>query len=436
MEMRIKKTGINGEGIGYLNRKPVFVSGALQDELCEVELIQEKERYSIGKLVKVIEPSVHRIEPLCPHFEKCGGCSLGMMDETWQLKIKQDLLKEALWKYAHIEETKVQRLIRSPYRTAYRNQCKMPLKNVNGKIAAGLYAEGSNQFVAIEHCAIHDKRLEETRKQVLEVLNQHHIAAEERRKPGLKTLVLRRIGNKSQCVLVSGNVRIPKECVQDLLKIPTLNSLMQNIQDDRKSHELFGKQWIHLGGYENMVVDVCGKKLKLSPASFFQLNTFQAENMVKLVASLIEPCATFVEAYCGVGLMSLAASDKFEKGIGIEVVKEAIVNAKENARINRLSHLEFICGDAAKQLKLIAQKESIDALLVDPPRSGLSDEMMETILKCAPSQIVYVSCNPATLAKNLNVLMSMYEVKQIQPLDMFPQTPHVETVVSLSLVKK
>ena len=153
--------------------------------------------------------------------------------------------------------------------------------------------------------------------------------------------------------------------------------------------------------------------------------------MVNTVAQLVEPCDTLVEAYCGVGLMSIAASDKFNKGIGIEVVKEAIVNAKENARINRLKHLNFICGDAAKELKKIAQNEKVDALIVDPPRSGLDDAMLKAIMQCLPTQIVYVSCNPATLAKNLAVLTSKYEVELIQPLDMFPQTPHVECVVLL-----
>lgn len=431
MEILMKKTGINGEGIGYINKKPVFVPQALQGELCEVEVVEEKERYAIGKLIKVIQPSEHRIAPACPYAKVCGGCSLAMMDETWQLKIKQDLLKEALWKYAKISESKVERLFRSPYRTGYRNQCKMPLKNIDGKIVSGLYQEGSNQFIAIDHCLIHDAGLEKVRKQVLEVLNKHQMKADEKRMPGIKTLVLRRIQNKTQCCLVTSRIRIPQACVDDLLKIETLNSLSQNINDDRKSRDLFGKIWNHLGGYENMVIDVCGKKLKLSAASFFQLNTFQAERMVNTVAEVLEPCGTLVEAYCGVGLMSIAASDKFEKGIGIEVVKEAIVNAKENARINRLKHLSFVCGDAAKELKKIAQNEKIDALVVDPPRSGLDDAMLKAIMQCLPTQIVYVSCNPATLSKNLAVLTSKYNVELIQPLDMFPQTPHVECIVKL-----
>lgn len=431
MEMQIKKTGINGEGIGYLNKKPVFVTGALQGEMCEVEIVQEFDRYAIGTLIKVMEASEHRIEPACPLAKKCGGCSLGMMDETWQLKIKQDLLKEALWKYAKISESKVERVLRSPLRMGYRNQCKMPLKNVGGKLCCGLYQEGSNQFIPVDHCMIHDAKLEETRKHVMEVLNRYHLRADDKKAPGLKTLVLRRIQNKTQCCLVTGKVKIPKECIDELMKIDSLNSLSQNIQMDRKSHELFGKIWNHLGGYENMVIEICGKKLKLSAASFFQLNTRQAEVMVNTVASLIEPCTTLVEAYCGVGLMSLAASEKFEKGIGIEVVKEAIVNAKENARINRLKHLKFICGDAAEELKKISKATKVDALLVDPPRSGLSDEMLKAIEVCAPKQIVYVSCNPATLSKNLNVLQKQYHIKLIQPLDMFPQTPHVECVVLL-----
>lgn len=431
MEILMKKTGINGEGIGYIHRKPVFVESALQGELCEIEIEKEFERYAIGKLIRVIQPSVHRVEPACPYAEKCGGCSLMMMDETWQLKIKQDLLKEALWKYAKISESKVNRLLRSPKRTGYRNQCKMPLKNVDGKIVCGLYQEGSNQFIPIEKCLIHDPLLERTRAQVLEVLNRHHIKAEDKKTPGLKTLVLRRIQNKTQCCLVSGRMKLTKECIEDLLKIETLNSLTQNIQDQRKSHELFGKEWIHLGGYENMVIDVCGYKLKLSPASFFQLNTAQAEVMVTTVASLIEPCETLVEAYCGVGLMSIASHAQFKKGIGIEVVKDAIGNAKENARLNRIKHLQFVCGDAAKEMKKIVAKEKIDALIVDPPRSGLDENMLEAILKAKPDQIVYVSCNPATLAKNLHVLCDIYEVKSIQPLDMFPHTPHVETIVLL-----
>lgn len=431
MEILVKKTGINGEGIGYLNRKPVFIESALQGELCEVEIEKEFERYAIGKLNHVIQPSVHRVEPVCQYASVCGGCSLMMMDETWQLKIKQDLLKEALWKYAKISESTVNRLLRSPLRTGYRNQCKMPLKNKDGQLVCGLYQEGSNQFVPIEKCLIHDPLLEETRAQVLEVLNRHHVKAEDKKTPGLKTLVLRRIQNKTQCCLVSGRMKLSKQCIDELLQIETLNSLSQNIQDQRKRHELFGKQWIHLGGYENMVIEICGYKLKLSAASFFQLNTLQAERLVQTAASLIEPCDTLVEAYCGVGLMSIVSNTQFKKGIGIEVVKEAIANAKENARLNHVKHLQFVCGDAAEEMKKIASKEKIDALIVDPPRSGLSEKMLLAISEAKPSQIVYVSCNPATLAKNLQVLCAEYEIKSIQPLDMFPQTPHVETIVNL-----
>ena len=307
----------------------------------------------------------------------------------------------------------------------------MPLKQINGQLVCGLYREGSNQFVPIEHCMIHDAHLEKVRKQILDVLNAHKMHADDKKTPGLKTLVLRSVKGKTQCALVTGRMKMPKACVEDILKIDTLNSLSQNIQDNRKSHELFGKQWIHLGGYENMVIDLCGVKLKLSSASFFQLNTLQAEVMVNRVASMLEPCKTLVECYCGVGLMSLASNNKFEKGTGIEVVKEAIVNAKENARINRVKHLDFIAGDAAKELVKLSEKHEIDALIVDPPRSGLDDAMLKAIMGIQPKQIVYVSCNPATLAKNLNVLSMMYEPVEIQPLDMFPMTPHVETIVNL-----
>ncbi|WP_020224530.1 23S rRNA (uracil(1939)-C(5))-methyltransferase RlmD [Holdemania massiliensis] len=428
-----KKLGINGEGIGYLDGKPVFVDQLLPGETAEISLIETKERYAKGRINKRLNDSPLRILPACSVQGRCSGCPLMILQPQAQLQMKRELVQEALIKYAGLPRSLVQPVTASPLPLGYRNQCKLPIRQEHGQLVSGLYEEGSNRIIPIHSCLIHDEHLEALRKQIMGLLNQFKLSAyDPKTETGLRTLVLRYLDGQFQCVLVTGKSVLPSGLIEKLKQIPELVCLMQNINPDKRSRQLFSSRWKLLAGEDQLPVQLGRLQLNLSCASFFQLNRPQAYQLYQKAASLIKPCTTLVEAYSGIGGISLMLKDKAKTIIGIESIQEAVDNANENARLNQADHVRFVCGDAAKEMKKISRKRKIDAVVVDPPRIGLDGAMIESLRQCQPEQIVYISCNPATLGKNIKELKDLYEVKTVIPFDMFPNTAHVETIVLLS----
>ena len=427
-----KKIGINGEGIAYLDRKPVFIDGLLPEETAVVELTDNQPRYARGKVIRRVKDSPMRKEAECPLQQRCSGCPLMVISTEQQMKIKQELVKEALIKYAGIPGRKVSETTASPDSLGYRNQCKLPIRMEKGKLVNGLYEEGTNRMIPIKECLVHDPQLEKMRKKIMKILNESGCSCyQNKTRKGLRTLVLRGFEDTFQCTLVTGEDKLPEALVQKLSQLPGMVCLMQNIHPDHKSIQLFSNRWVCLYGEDKLPVKINDLTLNLSCASFFQLNLPQAVQMYQKAAELLEPCDMLVEAYSGVGGISLMLKDKAKKIIGIEYIRQAVDNANENARINHADHVSFVCGDAAKEMKKLIRKQKIDAVVVDPPRSGLDDKMIDSLKECQPHQIIYISCNPATLAKNLKELKNLYNVDKVLPYDMFPHTAHVETIVSL-----
>ena len=423
MKTTIKKWGINGEGIAYVNRKPVFIENVIPDEVVEMEIKKEEEKYSIGELTRIIEESPKRRFALCPIWKECGGCALMHVKYPAQCKMKESVLKEALQKYANYKG-RVLPIIKNPEPLAYRNSCKLPLGIEYDELYCGMYQRDSNDFVKMERCFVHSKILEQTRQEVMKVLNKHHAR-------GLTNLVMKEFGGKVQVILV-GNLE--DSYIEDIMNLENVCSLWHSEKTDQP-RELFGDMRL-LAGDEKMIVDLNEIKLSLLPRSFFQLNTKQASHLYHIVKDWMPVSKCIVEAYSGVGAMSLLLKDKADKVIGIESIQDAVDNANENAQFNDCKNVSFICGDAANQLKEIIQTEDVDGLVVDPPRSGLNDEMKDVILHSKIKHIIYVSCNPSTLGKDLAVLQKKYRIVQVQPVDMFSQTPHVETIVLLEEDRK
>ncbi|MEG0077016.1 23S rRNA (uracil(1939)-C(5))-methyltransferase RlmD [Anaerorhabdus sp.] len=433
--VKIVKMGINGEGIGYINKVPVFVDGALLQEQVEIEITEKHQNYSKAITTKILQKSDSRVNPPCPFQVKCGGCSLMIADYKAQLEIKKELLRESLIKYAGLKNATIEDIVENPSPLHYRNQCKLPVKWLKGTLYSGLYEANSSRLLYMDECKVHEEGLDRVRKKIMALLNEAGIRDyNDRIERGMKYFVLRGFNGVYQCTLVTGRMTIEKELVDKIMEIKEVVSLFQNINTSKRSYEIFGKEFVQLGGSKTLELKMDGIVCRLSPASFFQLNVEQASKLYSTVVSLVDPCKLVVEAYSGIGVMSLLLKEKAERVVGIEYVKDAVKNANNNARINHCEdRVEFICGDAAEEMKNIAMKEKINALVVDPPRTGLNEEMLECIMKARPEQIIYISCNPATLAKNLNILLQRYRVERIIPFDMFSQTPHVETVVSLRL---
>lgn len=433
MKVKMIKIGINGEGIAYVDRQPVFVTGALPREKVDIDIVKQFPRYRIGKLKRVINPSPLRQIPECGIWYECQSCTLMHAKYGAQLEFKRYILSESLKKYADIEDDMIEEVIPSDNQLDYRNAMKLPIHEEKGKLVVGMYEKDSNQFVKVVNCFIHEKRLDEVKKEVLTILNKYKLYAfSNQSRDGLRYLVIRGLGGQYQCTLISGNIEIPEKCVYEIMAIKGMKSLMQSYNSNKKSVQIFGEHTKLLAGSKYIEFTFKALKIALSPKSFFQLNSGQADKLYTIVEELIpDHQRLIVEAYCGVGIMGMMMAHKADRVIGIEYVPDAVKDAEMNAKMNRLSNVEFICGDAPRGVVNIERKQQIDTLIVDPPRSGLDDIMLDCILKSNIKQIVYISCNPATLGKNLQVLMAKYTVEKIIPIDMFPHTSHVETIVSL-----
>ena len=429
--------GINGEGIAYNEGKPIFVPKALIDEFVDINITEKHPTYQRAELVSVIKPSKYRVVPKCKVQNVCGGCPLMNLTVAKQCEYKRDVLKETLIKYAGIDTSIVEPMVKSPDYLYYRNQLKWPVKMINGKLETGMYKEGSNHLVTIERCLVHDKRLEDVKNQVMRILNKYKQRDYyDKIEKGIRYIVLRGF-DKFQLTIVSGTNNFEQGMIDELMKIKGMASISQCINTGSDSHKIFTDDVRRLAGTKTIETEVNGIKIRLAPKSFFQLNKKQAENLYRKAIDLFEPAELMVEAYCGVGTMSLMALEKMDKVIGIEYVSDAIKNAKNNAKMNHFEdRTEFIVGDSADKLWEIVKERDVDALLVDPPRSGLDDNMLETIINSDIKQIVYISCNVSTLAKNLGVLKNFYNIERIIPFDMFTHTAHVETVVLMSKKNK
>jgi len=434
MELNIQKIGINGEGIGFVDKKPVFVDGVLPGECVHIKIVKEYERYAVGEVTKIIQSSENRVVPMCKVFNKCKACTLMHVNYQMQLQYKYDSLKETLWKYARIKESHIQQVVANKQPFYYRNSLKLPFQMKNGKLTTGMYEANSNRFVEVKTCIVHEQRLDEIKNAIVRILNQYHYQAYSNKdKKGLRYLVLRMIENQCSCTLVHGGLSFDSTCIDQIMKISEVVLVSESINASKKNVQIFGDQLNILDGKKQIKFHFDNLKVSLSPKSFFQLNTKQASNLYHIVDTLLpNHQKLLVEAYCGVGIMSLFVAKKADKVIGIESIKEAIKNARRNAQHNKIENVEFIVGDAGKQLVKISKNHQIDTLIVDPPRSGLDDTMLSCILKSNIKQILYVSCNPATLAKNLNILSKNYIVDKVIPVDMFSQTAHIESVCLIS----
>ena len=433
VRIKIKKLGINGEGIGFKDRMPVFVDGALKDELVDITITKSFPKYKIAILNRIIEVSNKRVKPACPYINECGACQLMNEERNEQLIDKKEFLIEALYKYARINK-KIVRNIHGGDAYGYRNECKLPIREVNNVLVTGMYKPNSNTFIPIEECIVHDKELERIRKEVLEVLNKHNLKAYNKKtKQGLRYLVLRYIDNAELTIIKGIKTIISEEVINELINIKDLVSISESINTTKNDPSIFGSSINLLKGEDSIPLKINDLTLSLSPAAFFQLNTEMAKELYDMAISKIDKCETLVEAYAGIGAMSMLAHKKAKQVYAIENNKDAVSDGKLNVEMNKIKNIEFILDDASHGLYKVARKTYIDTLLVDPPRSGLDNKMVEAITHILPNKIVYVSCNPATLAKNLNILKNYYNIRTIIPFDLFPNTPLVESITVLEL---
>ncbi len=441
IRVTIRRLGINGEGIGYYQKQVVFIDGALPGEVVDAEIVDIQENYATGKPIKIQQPSPQRVDPPCPVYHACGGCQLQHLSYAGQLKAKMEIVREAFHRYTGLKEVPLRPIAGMQHPWAYRNKAQLQAGYRNGKMVAGLYATGTHQLVELTDCPIQHPKTNEMIQVARDILEELHIPAyDERKKTGVVRTIVARIGFETedcQLTLVTATKHIPQEAalVERLRsRLPDVKSIMQNI-NPRKTSLIFGQKTRVLWGAAHIDEQLGEVKFSLSPRAFFQLNpeqTVKLYNYVKEAAALTGR-ELVVDAYCGVGTIGLWLAPAAREVRGIEIVPEAVEDAKRNARRNGIKNARFYTGKAEVILpRWVKQGIKPDVIVIDPPRSGCGRPLLEALVKVQPKRIVYVSCNPSTLAKDCDVLLKGgFSIQWVQPVDMFPHTAHVECIASI-----
>ena len=446
----IEITGLTheGQGVGNIDGFVVFVDGALPEETVEVLIIKVTKSYAVGKLLEIKKPSAHRVEPFCKVYKRCGGCSMQHLDYEEQLKFKADVIVQNLKRLGGInmEKVMVHPAIGMEQPFQYRNKVQYPVGMQNGEVKIGFFANRSHDIIDSDECEIQPAESNSIREIVRNFAQNNSISIyDEASGKGLLRHVMVRKGfttNELMVVLVLNGRKLPN--AQDLVSqltqaFSTIKSIYINV-NTKKTNIILGNESILLYG-QKYISDYIGKyKFNISPLSFFQVNPIQTE---KLYSKALEFAAltggeNVFDLYCGIGTISLFLSERAGKVIGVEVVPEAIADAKENAKINGVENAEFYVGEAEKVIPELYNKGvRADVVVVDPPRKGCDQVLLDTLVEMKPERIVYVSCNPATLARDVGFLSKNgFELKEVQGVDMFPWTNHVETVVLITRADK
>ena len=435
-EVDISDMGYEGEGITKIDGYTTFVKGALKGEKAQIKMLKVNKDYGFAKLLKVLKHSENREEPVCASFEKCGGCNLQHMSYESQLDYKTNLVKATLKKSLGYE-VNVEEIIGMGIPYNYRNKVQYPV--CDNKI--GFYAGRTHSLIENEKCYIQNEVADKLAKDAFKITQKNNVSTyNEKTGKGCLRHIITRVGvntNEMMLVLVTNGdeLKNEKKIVEEIVSMyPRITAIVQNI-NEKNSNVILGDRCVNLYG-EGYIYDRLGDyKFKISPLSFYQVNPVQTEvlyNVAKDFAELTRNENVF-DLYCGIGTISVFVADEAKNLFGVEIVEDAIKDAKENAEMNEKKNVEFICGKAEE---VIPQKykegKTADVVFVDPPRKGCDVKLLETLKEMKSKKIVYISCNPATLARDLKYLTeSGYEIKKVQPVDMFPQTSHIENVVLL-----
>lgn len=442
--LTIKRLGINGEGVGYFKKQVVFVPGALPGEEVVVEATKVQPKFAEARIKKIRKKSEHRVAPPCPVYEECGGCQLQHLDYRQQLVEKKDIVKQSLERHTklNVEKLDIRDTLGMENPWNYRNKSQFQVGQRDGKLLAGLYGINSHKLVDIQHCAVQHSATNKATSTVKKILQDLKVSVyNEKTRKGIVRTIVARIGVKTeelQIVLITSQRELPHkdEIVSRIKKaLPEVTSIVQNV-NGQKTSLIFGDETRLLEGREFIQETLGELEFELSARTFFQLNPEQTVNLYNEVkeAAGLTGVEKVVDAYCGVGTIGLWLADGADEIRGMDVIADSIEDAEKNAERHGISHATYVVGKAEQVLPKWAKEGwKPDVLVVDPPRTGLDQQLLNTILKVKPKKIVYVSCNPSTLAKDISVLVSKYKVGYIQPVDMFPQTSHIESVTSLIL---
>ena len=441
--VEIIDNGFEGEGIAKIDNFTIFIPGAIKGEKVKILIVKVLSSHAFGKILEIIKKSESRQEPDCETYKRCGGCNLRHVDYKTTLEMKQNAVQSLVDKTLKTG-IKVKETIGMENPFYYRNKAQYPIGlNKENEPVIGVFAKRSHEIIPIHKCMIQKPISEEIAKFIIEFIKENKISVyDEKTGKGLFRHIVIKVGFKTDevmCILVINGKEIPEEnkLVSELIKkYPQIKTIVKNI-NQKNTNVILGKENINIYG-DGYIKDILGDyTFKISPLSFYQVNPIQAEKLynIGVNAAKITKDDIVFDLYCGIGTISLFMAKYAKKVYGVEIVEEAIKDAKENAKINNIENVEFIAGDTEIILDDLINNKNIipDVVMVDPPRKGLDNNSIENILKIKPERFVYISCNPATLVRDLAKLEDAYNIYEVQPVDMFPFTSHVECVVAMTL---
>jgi 23S rRNA (uracil1939-C5)-methyltransferase len=442
LTIEVQRLGINGEGIGYHNRKAIFVDFALPKEEVEVEITADFDTYYKANLVQIVKKSPSRVEPFCPVYHECGGCQLQHLAYDETLKLKRELIIQAIRRYVKspVSLDLIKETIGSTPNTHYRNKASLPLQYKYGKNVIGMYKPNSNHLVEIKDCPVQEQDINKFYTLILNQMEKRKMLAyNNTSKTGtVRFIIIRRADATSEMqvtfILYKEDpqvVELGKYLVEKFKEIVSVYSV---INDDLKSREFFTKNTHLVAGKEAINEVLNGVTFSLKPDAFFQLNTKQADVLYKKVIELgnFKKTDIVIDAFSGIAPIAQYVAPYVKNVYAIESVQASIQSAKDTIIQNVNKNIDLLKGDVIEVLNR-HKNIPVDVIVFDPPRTGLGEKVTEFLLKKKPKKIIYISCNPSTLAKDLDVLTQNYEIKSIEPLDMFPFTAHVESISLLSL---
>uniref|UniRef100_A0A7U4DMI2 RNA methyltransferase, TrmA family n=1 Tax=Geobacillus sp. (strain Y4.1MC1) TaxID=581103 RepID=A0A7U4DMI2_GEOS0 len=436
----------DGLGVAKIDGFPIFVKNGLPGERAKIKVIKVKKGYGYGRLIELYEQSPDRAEPPCPIYKQCGGCQLQHLSYDGQLRAKQKQVKEVMARIGKLENVIVHPVIgmKNPWR--YRNKAQVPVGEREGRLVAGFYQERSHEIIDMDACLIQQEMNDAVVRTVKKICEKYRIPVyNEAAHKGVLRHIMARYGAATQevmVVLITRTAELPhkKKIVQEIIEsVPNVKSIIQNI-NPKKTNVIMGDETKVLWGAEYIYDYIGDIQFAISARSFYQVNPAQTKVLYEKALEYAQLTGeeTVIDAYCGIGTISLFLAKKAKKVFGVEVVPEAIEDAKRNAALNRITNVEFAVGEAEAVIpKWYKQGIRADCIVVDPPRKGCDETLLQTIIAMKPKRVVYVSCNPATLARDLRILEDGgYQTLEVQPVDMFPHTAHVECCALIKRIEE
>ena len=441
--VEIIDNGFEGEGIAKIDGYTIFVPNAIKGEKVKILIVKVLSSHAFGKIIEVIEASKYRVESDCSTYKRCGGCNLRHIKYEKTLEMKQNAVQSLVNKTLN-NKIKVSKVVGMENPFYYRNKAQYPVGlDKNGNPVIGVFANRTHEIIQMQDCKIQHKESEKIAKYIFDLWNKKNLSIySETTGKGLLRHIVIKIGfktNEIMCILVINGKDIPNE-VQIIRTIinefPNVKTIVKNI-NTKNTNVILGKENINIYG-DGTISDKLGNLVfKISPLSFYQVNPVQTEKLysIGVEAAKITNDDVVFDLYCGIGTISLFMAQYAKKVYGVEIVEQAVEMAKENAKINGIDNVDFFAGDVEHVLDdLINGKKIVpDVVMIDPPRKGLDKKSIQNLLSVAPKRLVYISCNPATLVRDLASFEDKYEIKSITPVDMFPFTSNIETVTVLRL---